>query len=160
MALSSPPNLLFLATLVFFSLCMTTSARKFSTVGYSPEDLTSTEKLTNLFDSWLDRHAKKYTSAEEKLRRFEIFRDNLKYIDERNKVVTNYWLGLNEFADISHDEFEKKYLGLKTDRLPRRSESPKEFMYEDFVALPKSVDWRKKGAVARVKDQGACGTCK
>ncbi|KAI3459928.1 hypothetical protein Pfo_016591 [Paulownia fortunei] len=159
MALPPFSKLLFLASFMLFSLLITASARDFSIVGYSPDDLTCIDKLINLFESWIDKHGKKYKSVEEKLHRFEIFKDNLKHIDERNKVTSNYWLGLNEFADMSHDEFKKMYLGLKADQLPRRNESPEEFKYRDFENLPKSVDWRKKGAVTRIKNQGSCGSC-
>ncbi|CAH8389971.1 unnamed protein product [Eruca vesicaria subsp. sativa] len=86
-------------------------------VGYSPEDLESHDKLIELFENWISNFEKAYKTVEENLRRFEIFKDNLKHIDETNKKVKNYWLGLNEFADLSHEEFKNKYLGLKTDML-------------------------------------------
>ncbi|KAJ4717322.1 Xylem cysteine proteinase 2 [Melia azedarach] len=69
------------------------------------------EKLLELFESWSSEHGKNYKTVEEKLHRFEIFADNLKYIDERNKEIRSYWLGLNEFSDLSHEEFKKNYLG-------------------------------------------------
>lgn len=133
-------------------------ARDFSIIGYSPEDLTSIDKLIQLFESWMSKHNKVYESVEEKLHRFEIFKDNLKHIDETNKKVSNYWLGLNEFADLSHQEFKNMYLGLKADPSNDRSgQSPEQFTYKDVVDLPKSVDWRLKGAVTSVKNQGSCG---
>ncbi|KAL7127913.1 hypothetical protein ABFS83_14G281700 [Erythranthe nasuta] len=156
------PNKLFVLAVGFFlsSLFIAAHARDFSIVGYTPEDLTCIDKLINLFESWLEKHSKKYETLEEKLHRFEIFKDNLKHIDEKNKASTNYWLGLNEFADLSHDEFKKMYLGFKVDdEMPKRKDSPEEFKYRDFEALPKSVDWRKKGAVAAIKNQGSCGSC-
>ncbi|GER36663.1 cysteine proteinase [Striga asiatica] len=159
MAFPSSPKLLFLSGLVLLSLSILARARDFSIVGYTPDDLTCIDKLINLFDSWIDKHGKKYKNIEEKLHRFEIFKDNLKHIDERNKVVANYWLGLNEFADLSHEEFKKKYLGLRVDKVPNRGESTREFKYKNFENLPESVDWRKKGAVTEVKNQGSCGSC-
>lgn len=141
------------------SLCLFVSmacGRDFSIVGYSSEDLESMDNLILLFESWISKHGKIYESIEEKLLRFEIFKDNLKHIDEKNKVVSNYWLGLNEFADLSHQEFKNKYLGLKVDDSSKTRESPEEFTYRD-VDLPKSVDWRKKGAVTPIKNQGSCG---
>ncbi|XP_021636102.2 cysteine protease XCP1 [Hevea brasiliensis] len=145
--------LTFLASLFICSVV----AHDFSIVGYSPEHLTSMEKLSELFESWMSKHVKIYRSIEEKLHRFEVFKVNLKHIDNRNRDVTTYWLGLNEFADLTHEEFKSKYLGLNTD-LPRKGTSGG-FSYRDVVDLPKSVDWRKKGAVTPVKNQGSCGSC-
>jgi len=82
-------------------------------VGYSSEDLKSMDKIIELFESWMSRHGKIYESIEEKLLRFEIFKDNLKHIDERNKEISNYWLGLTEFSDLSHQEFKKSILALR-----------------------------------------------
>ncbi|KAJ6717291.1 CYSTEINE PROTEASE XCP1-LIKE [Salix koriyanagi] len=132
-------------------------AHDFSIVGYSPEHLTSVDKLVELFELWISRHGKAYNSLDEKLHRFEVFKDNLKHIDQRNKEITTYWLGLNEFADLCHGEFQSKYLGLYPEFPGKKSSQ--DFSYRDFVDLPKSVDWRKKGAVTPVKNQGSCGSC-
>ncbi|XP_047326917.1 cysteine protease XCP1-like, partial [Impatiens glandulifera] len=159
-------NLLVLMSLpLFVSYFLASADRHFSIVGYSPHDLSSQERLVQLFESWMDKHVKRYPTVEEKLRRFELFVENLKHIDDRNKKIDNYWLGLNEFSDLSHDEFKKMYLGLvKPDDInDKRSRKPttsdEEFAYGHVVNVPKSVDWRKKGAVTRVKNQGSCGSC-
>ncbi|XP_031376878.1 cysteine protease XCP2 isoform X1 [Punica granatum] len=153
--------LLFLLSLVTVSvLAVSAVDRDFSIVGYAPEDLKSIDRLIELFESWMAKHGKSYESFEEKLHRFEVFKENLKHIDETNKKITNYWLSLNEFADLTHEEFKKMYLGLKkVDLSERRQSSEEEFTYRGFVDLPKSVDWRKKGAVTPVKNQGSCGSC-
>ncbi|KAK8624707.1 hypothetical protein V6N13_089594 [Hibiscus sabdariffa] len=154
MAISLLSKLLFLpfmASLFMFSAL----AHDFSIVGYSPEHLSSRDKLIELFESWLSKHGKIYESIEEKLLRFEVFKDNLMHIDKRNKEISSYWLGLNEFADLSHEEFKSKYLGLKSEVF-RKKQSSRDFTYRDVSGLPKSVDWRKKGAVTPVKNQGSC----
>uniref|UniRef100_A0A7N0UXB0 Cysteine protease n=1 Tax=Kalanchoe fedtschenkoi TaxID=63787 RepID=A0A7N0UXB0_KALFE len=146
-------------TLTALILISSAAAHKFSIVGYAPEDLTSIGRLIELFETWVAKHSKVYNSIEEKLERFEVFKDNLKHIHERNKEVTEYWLGLNEFADLSHEEFRSSYLGLKADQSSRRASPSNEFSYKDVVDVPKEVDWRKKGAVTPVKNQGQCGSC-
>lgn len=107
----------------------------------------------------MSEHSKAYQSVEEKVHRFEVFRDNLMHIDQRNNEISSYWLGLNEFADLTHEEFKRKYLGLaKPPQFSRKKQpSSASFRYRDVTDLPKSVDWRKKGAVTPVKNQGSCG---
>ncbi|KAE8686824.1 Xylem cysteine proteinase 1 [Hibiscus syriacus] len=113
-------------TLIIASVFVVSSlSRDFSIVGYSPEHLSSTDKLIELFEEWISKHDKIYESIEEKLRRFEVFKDNLEHIDKRNKEINSYWLGLNEFADLSHDEFKNMYLGLKRPDVRRDNRSPK-----------------------------------
>ncbi|KAJ9186297.1 hypothetical protein P3X46_001888 [Hevea brasiliensis] len=104
----------------------------------------------------MSKFGKVYVRVDEKLQKFEIFKDNVIHIDETNKKVKNYWLGLNQFADLSHEEFKKKFLGLKPN-LSKRRESPEEFIYNDLENIPEYVDWRKKGAVTSVKNQVSCG---
>ena len=63
-------------------------------------------------------------------------------------------LGLNHFADWTHEEFQQHALGYRPDL---RQESlgqtyRGEFRYQDTVA-PKEVDWVKQGAVTAVKNQ-------
>ncbi|KAF9684730.1 hypothetical protein SADUNF_Sadunf04G0148800 [Salix dunnii] len=55
--------------------------------GYSPEHLTSADKLA-------------YNSLEEKLLRFEVFRENLKHIDQRNKEKSSEDFSYRDAVDL------------------------------------------------------------
>ncbi|KAG2663599.1 hypothetical protein I3760_16G039600 [Carya illinoinensis] len=127
--------------------------------GSSPR--TDGEVMT-IYEAWLAKHGKAYNAIGEKDKRFEIFKDNLRFIDEHNAAEKNrtYKLGLNRFADLTNEEYRATYLGTKSGSERRLSRSRSD-RYEPRVGdkLPQSVDWRKDGAVVGVKDQGSCGSC-
>ncbi|KAH9318734.1 hypothetical protein KI387_020503 [Taxus chinensis] len=120
------------------------------------------EKLLPVYEQWAAEHGKSHNDMSEKETRFHIFKNNLEYIETHNQKKKNesypyYRLGLNRFSDLTHEEFKNKHLGTLF-RSTTRSPTPR-YQYAVEHRLPKSVDWRKKGAVTPVKDQGSCGSC-
>ena len=84
------------------------------------------------------------------------------HVHNTNKMNKPYKLKLNKFADMTNYEFRTTYAGSKVNHhrmfrgMPRGNGT---FMYENFNNAPSSVDWREKGAVNPVKNQGQCGSC-
>ncbi len=72
-------------------------------------------------------------------------------------------LGINQFADWSHEEFVA--IMLPNRGLPRPQlwpEGHRPVTYERTIAdedLPQAVDWRGSLADSPVKDQAMCGSC-
>ncbi|EOA22120.1 hypothetical protein CARUB_v10002678mg [Capsella rubella] len=114
-----------------------------------------------IFESWMVKHGKVYESVAEKERRLVIFVDNLRFINNRNAENLSYRLGLTRFADLSHHEYEEVCHG--ADPRPRSNhvfmKSSDRYKTSAGDVLPKSVDWRREGAVTEVKDQGHCRSC-
>ncbi|KAH0925471.1 hypothetical protein HID58_017727 [Brassica napus] len=104
--------------------------------------------VSRLYEEWLGKHGKVQSSLTEKDRRFEILKDNLRFVDDHNAKNLSYRLGLTKFADLTNDEYRSMYV--VGSRLKRRTSTRTSLRYEARVgdALPESVDWRKEGAVA------------
>jgi len=102
------------------------------------------------------------TAAEENLRR-SVFEEKVKRIAEHNVRadlgLVSYRRGVNEFSDMTHEEFRVQRNGLKMSKSVHRGAEVKDFSELWVSALPKTVDWRKKGVVTPVKDQAQCGSC-
>ncbi|KAG2437494.1 hypothetical protein HXX76_006143 [Chlamydomonas incerta] len=115
------------------------------------------------FKEWAQTHARSYlNNAAEFESRFKVWLENLEYILAYNARTTSHWLTLNHLADLSTPEYKSNLLGFDNQaRLARNHLKTGKFMYEDVDAdtLPPAVDWRKKNAVAEVKNQGQCGSC-
>nr|AHA62774.1 papain-like cysteine protease [Solanum demissum] len=114
-------------------------------------------------EQWMSRHGRVYKDEVEKGERFMIFKENMKFIESINKAGNlSYKLGINEFADITSEEFLAKFTGLNVPSyLSPSPMSSTEFKINDLSDddIPSNLDWRESGAVTQVKNQGRCGCC-
>ncbi|KAI3456170.1 hypothetical protein Pfo_012833 [Paulownia fortunei] len=107
---------------------------------------------------WMTQYGRTYKNEAEKAKRFKIFTENVEYIESFNDAGTRpYKLAINKFADLTNEEFRARN-GYKLGSHPKSSKVSS-FRYANVTAVPSSMDWRKKGAVTGVKDQGQCGCC-
>jgi C1A family cysteine protease len=111
------------------------------------------------FIRFQDKFSKKYENILEFENRFKIFRENLRTILQHNLDSTqNFTMDVNQFTDLTPEEFREKYVGGLHTRVGVASYGCKTFS-GSASGLPETVDWRTKGAVTSVKDQGQCGSC-
>ncbi|KAL5703434.1 cathepsin L [Ranunculus cassubicifolius] len=133
-----------------------------SSVAMSSRTLQVTDKsesvsTVQLHEEWMTTYGRVYKDNAEKLRRYKIFKLNVEFIEDFNKNAgKKYVLSANAFADQTNEEFISYRNGLKKASQPG---SPTPFKYANVTDVPSTMDWRTKGAVTPVKDQGECGCC-
>ena len=107
----------------------------------------------------MTRYGKVYKDPQEREKRFRIFKENVNYIEAFNNAANKrYKLAINQFADLTNEEFiapRNRFKGHMCSSIIRTTT----FKYENVTAVPSTVDWRQKGAVTPIKDQGQCGKC-
>lgn len=144
--------------ILFLAMFALSSAVDMSIIAYDNSHWRTHEEVMTIYEGWLAKHGKAYNGLGEKEMRFQIFKDNLRFVDHQNALGLTYKLGLNRFADLSNQEYRSTYLGTKP-RAQNRLSNTKSDRYSPRVGdqLPDSVDWRKEGVVNPIKDQGQCG---
>merc|ERR1711967_135060 len=123
------------------------------------------------FVAWKSKFAKMYEGVEHS-ERFAVFKANLKKIAEHNKLYEageeTFHMAANQFADMTSEEFaawSKKANGYRADLRDTNLKSGanqtigSKCTHRSVGTVPASIDWRTKGAVTNVKNQGQCGSC-
>jgi len=109
-----------------------------------------------LFEDFERSFEKLYKDDMEREHRRSIFEASAKRISEHNSGNDiTYTMEINKFADLTRDEFKGMYLGAKG---PQECSATGNLVSSN-LAVPETMDWREKGIVSPVKNQGQCGSC-
>jgi C1A family cysteine protease len=106
-----------------------------------------------LFTRFVAEHNKKY-DTNEFFARYTVFKNNVDFIRAANKANNSYELGMNQFGDLTANEFKTMIVAGCFQGLQAKSE-----FTPSVGADPKDVDWKAQGKVQAVKNQGQCGSC-
>ena len=114
-------------------------------------------KILKGFQRFIKKYNKKYSSVNEYLARFEVFKMNFYQVLGTANEDLPYKNGITKFSDLTQQEFARTYLNLNYDAMAMKNFEP--VLAKSSNAAPDSYDWRNYNRVAPVKDQGSCGSC-
>eukprot|EP01090_Pellita_catalonica_P008845 TRINITY_DN1990_c0_g2_i1.p1 TRINITY_DN1990_c0_g2~~TRINITY_DN1990_c0_g2_i1.p1 ORF type:complete len:509 (-),score=72.27 TRINITY_DN1990_c0_g2_i1:13-1395(-) len=119
--------------------------------------------LESAFTSFRDQHQREYVDSTEANARRLIFRQNFARIHahNQNNSAAGYSLSLSPFADRTQGETFQIQHGFRVTPETLAKAALKKYvpLSKSKAQLPDEVDWKAKGKVSPMKDQGDCGSC-
>ncbi|KAM3858501.1 uncharacterized protein ACN63O_018075 [Diretmus argenteus] len=117
--------------------------------------------LKEQWEEWKIKYHKVYDNQTELLYRRTVWEKNLKLVLQHNQEASvgqhTFTMGLSQLADMTAEEVNEKLNGLKVeDPIHFRNSTYKQV---SDSPIPLSVDWRERGMVSPVQNQGLCGSC-
>lgn len=113
------------------------------------------------FTQYQKDFGKIYASLDELEVRYHYFKNTLFTIANHNLDKNQtFQMGINQFSDLSPEEFQLKYLGgFQKSNSSVTAAACSKFTGTPGKILPNAVDWTTLGKTTAVKDQGYCGSC-
>jgi KDEL-tailed cysteine endopeptidase len=131
---------------------------------------TANDEVWNSFQQFMQQNNKPTSNQADTNRLYNVYRENYNYV--KSVQGGSFTAELNKFATMTNSEFKTTYLTLnaKTLRMLEDSLDNSGFLQDNSndnttesetvnLTQASSFDWRSKGAVSGVKDQGQCGCC-
>ncbi|KAK3929872.1 Cathepsin L [Frankliniella fusca] len=121
----------------------------------------SEQEIQAHWEEFKTTHAKTYASPVEEAYRAKVFKENALRIAKHNERFdrgeVTFKVGYNQYADMHTHEITEKMNGYRMGQKKPSNNT----VFKAHLNRPSSekVDWRSKGFVTPVKDQGGCGAC-
>ena len=109
-------------------------------------------KIFKQFQKFVKDYKKDYSSLNEYLSRYQVFRNNL--MKNTNSKKHSFKTGITQFSDLTKKEFSQIYLNLDYNSI--KDDNKISFTSKRLKAAPPSFDWRDYGVVGPVPNQGYC----
>ncbi|XP_077320362.1 cathepsin K-like [Lithobates pipiens] len=117
--------------------------------------------LNDHWKLWTLKHQKVYMNAMEEVKRRMIWEDNLKFVTIHNLEYSlglhTFEVGMNHLADMTAEEVTATMTGFRAPEIQKTNCTDGLVKWD--VKAPESIDWRTKGCVTDVKNQGGCHSC-
>lgn len=110
------------------------------------------QKAFKKFQKFIKKYNKHYSSIQEYMARFQIFRQSL-----NQKSNGLYKKGVTQFSDLTENEFRRKYLNLNINILNTLKYTSVHHTISGEA--PEAFNWVDQNALGAVKNQGSCGSC-
>ncbi|XP_007937466.1 procathepsin L-like [Orycteropus afer afer] len=127
-------------------------------LGIASATLKHDQSLDTQWYQWKSTYRRPYSADKEDWRR-AVWEKNMKMIELHNREYSRgkygFTMAMNAFGDMTNEEFRQVMNGFQN----QKHKKGKMFREPPSGHIPKFVDWRQKGYVTHVKNQGQCGSC-